>query len=723
MESIWQTMHYLSRQGKEHRHLFIMIIVIIAACNINDQSIGVSASVTGRDNIFTAYDCTRPTVVEDRALNIETLSCRSDKHSRAMDKDEMFQLLVSEPVETADGFRCEILESRQVSYCGNYDHQTLLAKFDYFDVPKPPTLEQCQRMWDKRKFKLEDGNDVDLEIGTTVANFQRVGRTWASGTSEVECQGSNFREGAFEMSDVIVDISLKIKIFQEKVRQSAGKTVAQSDGLGLPCDIHKDVCITGEATVMWTADWEFCPLAHSKDVKGVVVTDTAGDKVFMSTDGSLVRLVLQYQESHCNRMVWATNYPNLFLAPLPHSKPFTRAVDPTAMSISTYVNNRDDYLYSYLVDQIDKELSSVLQHDCEQRIKRTKQDYFLKHAHPGIITYTLGNGTFATAAGEVLYFYQCLRVKVKALEESLCYSDLPVQRLPGEVQRGQVIGQDRVKRDLGKNGTAMGKMEFMEPHTRRLLSFSVEVPCVKTFPSKYRLSAGKWITVDPHVRQAPMPRPMDAPVEIVASLMRELDMSHGGIYDAEALEQMEVFFGMPLLKEAMMTRLSKQIQQGSYHGPIRPGDMFHQDVPHGWFGGFAADFLAFLTTFGDSAAILTALYVIGKAVVAIVRWVYTGKLLYNLSGCGVNLLWALCPSLYLMRNNPADHMAADSQASDDRANVRRRPRSTGLRMAPLRHSTISTQPLTEEEEMTQLRTAATGTDTAISSTGIYNPPR
>jgi hypothetical protein len=46
-----------------------------------------------------------------------------------------------------------------------------------------------------------------------------------------------------------------------------------------------------------------------------VVTSEAGDSTYMSTDGSMVRLLMKEEPiPACGRLVTGTNYPKLFLA-------------------------------------------------------------------------------------------------------------------------------------------------------------------------------------------------------------------------------------------------------------------------------------------------------------------------------------------------------------------------------------------------------------------------
>ena len=99
------------------------------------------ATITGPENVLTAYDCAKPLAVEDRALHQEELDCRM-QHEVAREKKKEFQLLALEPIQTLEGYRCEIQDTKTMSYCGNYDHQTLLNKYNYYKKLQP-TCTRC----------------------------------------------------------------------------------------------------------------------------------------------------------------------------------------------------------------------------------------------------------------------------------------------------------------------------------------------------------------------------------------------------------------------------------------------------------------------------------------------------------------------------------------------------------------------------------------------------
>lgn len=622
-----------------------------------------SATLTPRDNVITAYDCAAPQTIEDRALDRGGLKCEEQTKSKTIEKDREFQLLVDETVQVVQGQRCEILMSRTVSYCGNYDHQTLVSKFNFYNMPRPPTADECRSMFSTMSYTMPNGAKVKLAMGSTPATYQAVGRTFtSSGGAEVECEGGVFEEDGQRLEEIIVDIALIITLSHEDVRHANGVTIAMGDSTRLPCSIFRESCQTSEATLLWKHDPDYCSLGVSKHVKGMLVTDNHDQQVFMSTDGSLVRLVLKYQESACDRQVWATNYDNLFLAPIPSRNPFRRSIIPESISMSTYVNNRDDFIYSYLVEQIDEEMNDVLMHDCEEMSKRTRQDYFLKHEHPGIVTFILGNGTFATTAGEVLYFYQCRPVAVRAVEHVECFDHLPVQRLPSS-DPATADAQARTSTNTEAPDSS-APSEFLHPLTHRLTKFASRLPCTKTFPAKYRLDGGKWITVDPHLREAPPPRDMESPKAILVSINRELDPSHGGVYDQHQLEQLETLLTLQAARDAFTNQLTRQTSYETGRGYVSPSEMFQVHMSAGWFDGFVAGFLDFLDIWGKTAAICTSIYVAYQMIKSLFECVYGGKALHERMGCTAGLLWLLCPSTWLLRQFNSRNAGTANQEND-----------------------------------------------------------
>ena len=111
---------------------------------------------------------------------------------------------------------------------------------------------------------------------------------------------------------------------------------------------------------MWDlpTEQESCPFFLARDVEGVELPDENGEPVFVSTDGSMLRLNRRAPQSHCGGVVYGTQYEQLFLAPRePDSvqvPAFRRPIHPSVMSPTTYVNQQDEFIFHKLVEEMNE---------------------------------------------------------------------------------------------------------------------------------------------------------------------------------------------------------------------------------------------------------------------------------------------------------------------------------------------------------------------------------
>ena len=619
-------------------YVLILILISLHSC--------AEAVFTQKQNQLQGYDCSEPRGVLDRALNSDDLMCDTQHRHIAMEKNVTYQLLVRETNQRFKGWRCEIRDSRSVHYCGNYDHQTAYERLNYRKLPLHMDPMDCRLMVDRKEYQDPKGKKHTINKGgVTLVFYEEIGTTWATGTtpdstSEIECQGGKWEIDGLHFTDMIVTHQLRITVVKEEYHAEDGQVTALTDGTRIPCGPSAGACQTAEATYLWKVPKETCEMAVSKVVTGVVATDEEGEQVFMSTDNSLVRLVFTQTESHCGRIIQATNYDNFYLAKLPHPMPFSRKLEASSISLSTYVNNRDDFLFNHMADILDAELGNVLRHNCRQRMKDRRKHYFLQHNIPGLVTYTLGNGTFATSAGEALYFYQCQPVLVRGVTAAHCYDALPVQLMVKDDDTNTID-------DVTDFPTL-----FLEPLTRRLTTSAAQIPCSSTFRSKYQLQNYRWISADPHLRETVDPAALAAPDTMRIEIPRNIDWSKGGLYKQDELKKLETIIEMPRQREAMSWKILEPFHGGTLPGgPLRADQVFPHMASVDYYGGFIARFLSFLDRFGEGSAILVALYVIWKGINALIAWLYGGVHFFKAFGCDPKLLWSLCPTLWLLNNS------------------------------------------------------------------------
>ena len=579
-----------------------------------------------------AFNCTEPMSIRP-VTHARILGCAKPIRVHAQ-RNATFQLLSRERQETATGYSCSILDSRTVSYCGNYDHQTRYPKHEYDSKPLLVPEATCREMYQHHMYTDPAGDSHNIAVpGVTDFHWEEYGHTYSE-DSEVKCKGTSARFGNEMLDDVVVSHTYRITIEREKMVHRGADVIAHGPQLYLACSWGLGTCQTATTRYVWKPLANYCELAVTRTISGILVTDDEGQDTFMSTDGSLTRLVLGSPVQYCGRVVRGTNYNSLFLYSLDQARPFTRTIDPSSASLHTYVKNRDDFLYHTIANSLRDELGAVLRDNCEKRMKDARFKFFLQHANDGLTSYNLGNGTFATPGGEALYYYACPAVRVQAVESYHCYNALPVRPFPrGTIPTEEIV----VAPDL-----------FMAPLTHRLTHHAVRIPCSETFQPLYRTERGYWIKATPSLQEAKTPLTPTV-AEPLYTRLPDLDFSKGGIYTEQELERMETLLEMPRLKDALGYIFAGQTKVRPGAEFVTPRDVFPHVTPASWFAGLTRHVLDFLAAWGDLAAICVSMWMIVRLITTMVEWFYTAKFARTTHNVCNSIMWGLCPTLLLMR--------------------------------------------------------------------------
>lgn len=451
------------------------------------------------------------------------------------------------------------------------------------------------------------------------------------------------------IDNVVIAAEMRIKVERQSFQSDQGKIKAMQDRKNLPCSFNAGKCATPLGTYLWKAPKETCHLALTQEATGIEAKNDKGQVVFMSLDGSLVRLVKDEALSICDRVVYRTNYPDIYLLP-EKERPITRKIRPDEVSLTTYINNRDDFLYNHLADKLEEEFQKVLLAQCRDQVKVSRMSYWLQHAEPEVTTFFAGNGTFAATAGEVLYTYKCLEVHVEAVEmEKKCYRSLPVR-----AKKGATLPIHGLHSEIGANDTL-----FMEPLTRKLTPVGVEVPCTKTFAAKFKNTAGHWIGVFPAFHIVPAPREdIEEWNEEIGKVSDRPDFAQGGIYQEQEMRARESYLIDRDYQDAWTRYFREQFRDmpgigrpGGGRTGIVPSDLFSNIPGYSWLNGAWGWLTEILHWVGQAASIFVALVLGWKFCTALFRWFYAFVIFRDLgeSSCSSMLCWVPCSTTFLLR--------------------------------------------------------------------------
>ena len=483
-----------------------------------------SVAVEEEQLLFQGYDCSGPANLTTLRAT-DNLNCQV-KEEGTEQRKRHYALLHHATSTRFSITHCTMARSRMVYHCGSAGH-TALAPLEWqLNRPVHMSRHQCQRaLTEGYLTMLPDDNPSRTEHygkwrinmnGTTYISEHVAGETTGV-KNDVWCHGHEYeyrvmnRYKPFQRIGkgyVVVD-HYRFTIHQETATVNReGIVTAYNRQLILPCQVDRETCKIGEETYIWQkpSREDTCPYYLSRDVQGIEVTDENGEDVFVSSDGSMIRLKRGQPRSRCGGVLYETEFPNLFLIDHDQSlgiPEFRRPLHESEMSLATYTNQQDSFLYNELVEQIQRRMKSAHRQRCQLDKSRRRAQYARRAAEQHAIsdgeTVHLGNGQFVTAAGAVWYHYRCQPLIVKARATTGCFAALPVQlseedfkeylkkrRLPSETSKDSTteVPSHTLETTTPLHGSdhlyiVDQNKFFLEPRTHRLLTIATPSVCLR----------------------------------------------------------------------------------------------------------------------------------------------------------------------------------------------------------------------------------------------------
>jgi hypothetical protein len=558
------------------------------------------AALSNLEKMFMAYDCTIPANMTT-AARAKTLRC--DKPPTAVRKDEKTYLLMQRATYTRfPVYACDVKQNRISYICGGAGHSSIHPSDWYFNRPVAIPNSACLRAWREGQWHMLGnlGKMGIVQNGTSYRSIHKAGRTWTDGT-DVNCKGewANFTKvmGSgnnryYGSKSMVVNLHFEFTINQlTGMVDLEGKVTILEDQIHLPCPVEKRGCAVsqkGHRTYAWEPPTELqtCPYYKVRNVTGIDVTDQEGHVIFMSRDASMVRLMKGSPLSRCGGVMYATDYDNLFLTEELDHPSFLRGLHPSEMSVITYANQQDGFLFGKVNENIQTEAIAVHREQCEKEGRRRGRDYARQAAEQHAVkdgeTAHLGNGRFVTAAGEAWYRYQCRQTKVQGRETNDCYNALPV-RLSSEDLFLYAIAQGIPKEEAlfisesgGLKGVEKEVLEqvpgltnefYLEPRSRRIVTTASVTTCAPPFSIMYENTRGRWIAHEgERFFMAAEPLLLDveeSSTRRVETMHEHLNFQQGGIYDSASVRRMDKFSQAARAIQGIASKLTRQQSGGT----------------------------------------------------------------------------------------------------------------------------------------------------------------
>ena len=573
------------------------------------------------DKEFEAYDCSEP-------LNLTTvitpprLKCDPpDPHVPS--KAKTYRILQRAKSINVKLKRCAATRSRTAFQCS----AAAKPPFSWLHVAMPMgaewkfeeqlllTQSECWTAWNEQRYHdtYDSSRSYHLAVpGKQTVITQPSGRwtfndSWAgcsSSPSPFRAEGPR-RWGASYWADpeprhffpraVITDY---ITIKTEKVdayRDNNGRLTTVT-GLHLPCLESDEKCVVeGHGTYVWKATTaeERCHYysALPRPVTGLDIVDAQGRTTFYS-ETTMLRLEKRGSISRCGSVMYRTDFDNLFLTEDLWATKVSRPLAASEVSVVTYANQQDKFLYHEVIDTIKEELQEMNVNQCNLGRHVKEGEYARQAAEQQARldgeTAMVSPNHFVTAAGEVWYSYRCRPIIVRATPDNLCYNALPVQLAPDDEKRffhrlgkphdwDASIEEDKEMNnreeliDSASDEEPAEKLPlarfFVEPRTRRLTTVASVVQCASPTVPHYRNRQGSWVAIDRnrlYPAVAPQVLSMIHQSRNDVPIGKSFDWQDDGIYNRKVLESWEKFSTTP---QAAIGKMGKIVRYGSARPP------------------------------------------------------------------------------------------------------------------------------------------------------------
>ena len=555
---------------------------------------GRSVGINNKELEFDALDCSTPVNVSSTIINRNGDCIQEEETPR---QRPVTVRVLQQAVKTHFSMlRCRARRYRMTYLCNwSTGHSTLVGNEWFFDQEWLVGKEECWTAWKEGRYF----GQVVRPNTTNHVYHLTAGHDWSTGT-DLHCEGAQWTDFLRQqnhlderktnvkgVSNMMVRDHINLELTTvDATMDQGGVVMDQHNQLILPCRAQDEVCrVANHATYIWTmpSPEARCSLYSTRDapVKGVYLSGPDDRETFLSTDGSMLRLEVLETISLCEGLVSRTSYDSIYLTQNLNHQLFRRPLHESEVSLATYSNAKDEFLHREALHYINDFAKEVREESCRRSKRQRSADFARRAAEQSAIlsgeTAHLGGNRFVSAAGEAWYTYQCRPIVVRARQAEECYDSLPVTLAEEDLE--VYLAARSSSTQERENGSKPLEF-FMEPHSHRLTTVGIPGPCAPPFTPLFRNRHQRWIAAGGSKNRFYLAaRPQQ--LEILAMegsfepMGTEVDYDGGGIYDAEAIRNMELFSQAPRAGHGLAANLATQSVAGASQGtPVHSGDLF-----------------------------------------------------------------------------------------------------------------------------------------------------
>ena len=444
------------------------------------------------------YDCTKPARMNE--FDIRTY-CTSEKPT--LGETMSYHVLQKRKNIKMTGYSCSMVRSTFIIHCGMFSHQELLQMPD-IEIKQDIPLQQCQSMVTTGYWTTREGTRHRIKIGEESITHVSEKGVLHEDSNKIWCEGEELKINGNIISGVVKMVQYRTKIEEESylINQKRIEVISSHVKLPSTCTLEKGGCL-GERTYTWNPPATQCPLVKINTGKfnkeGNWLLEHRAKLLFKITDTSP-------SPTGCPAgNIFHTEYEDLYLTQegqFPH-------IDES-IEIGLYVKQSSDYVM-YETERLTSNLAESTQsHLCKQLYQRSKDELI-----------EMSGGRFGRRNGDVLYTFACVQKTGKVMGSNKCYDRIPL-----------------------KNNI------FIDPITRIGTKHATIKECNKVFPEAIKTNEG-WIAM-------PGLSPIKDPSQFEGSTnnLTHEDMSRGGLYTNEEINEWEQFITYGTFRESLLNSIS-----------------------------------------------------------------------------------------------------------------------------------------------------------------------
>ena len=401
------------------------------------------------------------------------------------------------------GYSCSMIRSTFIIHCGMFGHQELLQMPD-IEIKQDIPLQQCQSMVTTGYWTTREGTRHRIKIGEeSIVHVSEKGVLHEE-TNKIWCEGEDLKINGNIINGVVKMVQYRTKIEDESYLIDRKRIEVVNSHVKLPvgCTVETGGCL-GERTYTWNPPVNQCPLVKINTGKftpeGGWLLEYRAKLLFKITDTSP-------SPTGCpTGDIFHTEYEDLYLtqeAQFPH-------IDES-IEIGLYVKQSSDYVM-YETERLTNNLAeSTHHHMCKQLYLKSKDELV-----------EMTGGRFGRRSGDVLYTFECVQKTGKITGGKSCYDRIPLQN-----------------------------SVFVDPTTRIGTQHATIKECNQKFPEAIKTNEG-WVAL-------PDLSPIKDPSQFQGEMsnMTHEDMSRGGLYTTEEIEEWEQFITYGTFRESLLNSIS-----------------------------------------------------------------------------------------------------------------------------------------------------------------------